>query len=318
MAAIPEHIGFQGRGSIRTAPRSQPENLLRLGNANNLQFDIAVTEVTQQDYESESGGELDSQTTVSSVTANITMMSINSETLARMFRGSGIDAATLAQTDEEHTAYVGALCLLNYNPDKTATLTVTQDAPAHAVSTAYSVGAIVQPATANDHIYLCTVAGTSDSTAPTWPTNGATVSDNDITWLDLGDFSAIALDTDYTISRSGLVFLDNAKWEHITTSTTGLPIKVTYTPLGQGKMIEALMNSGIEYKLVFDGMNFSGNNRPCTVIAHRVKFSPTASAGFINPDNFAEFSLTAKVLRDSSITGSTLSKFFQVRWHDPE
>ena len=48
-------------------------------------------------------------------------------------------------------------------------------------STAYSLNDIVHPTTANGYYYVCTTAGTSDSTEPTWPTSG-TVADNTAVW----------------------------------------------------------------------------------------------------------------------------------------
>lgn len=59
-----------------------------------------------------------------------------------------------------------------------------------AASTAYSVGTRRAPslttAKANGHIYEVTVAGTSSGTEPTWPTNGGTVTDGTVTWIDRG------------------------------------------------------------------------------------------------------------------------------------
>ncbi|HEY1692251.1 MAG TPA: hypothetical protein VGG39_08815 [Polyangiaceae bacterium] len=47
----------------------------------------------------------------------------------------------------------------------------------------YAVGAYVVPNPANGHYYKCTTAGTSDASAPTWPTtHGATVSDGSVVW----------------------------------------------------------------------------------------------------------------------------------------
>jgi hypothetical protein len=68
-----------------------------------------------------------------------------------------------------------------------------------AVSTAYVVGDVVVPATPNDHWYMATVAGTSAGTAPTWPTDGSTVTDGTVTWQDMGliDYTA---STDYELN----------------------------------------------------------------------------------------------------------------------
>ena len=60
----------------------------------------------------------------------------------------------------------------------------------HAVSTTYAAGAKVVPATPNGRLYLCAVAGTSDSTAPVWPTRYTRLSqriqDGTAVWEDIG------------------------------------------------------------------------------------------------------------------------------------
>nr|WP_067286370.1 hypothetical protein [Marinobacterium profundum] len=55
--------------------------------------------------------------------------------------------------------------------------------PAYGTSTAYTAGDYV---TASGHYYRAENTGTSAGSAPTWPTNGTTVADNDITWQDMG------------------------------------------------------------------------------------------------------------------------------------
>jgi hypothetical protein len=57
-------------------------------------------------------------------------------------------------------------------------------------NTAVTYGQIVRPATANSHLYYCSVAGTTqdaadDGTHPTWPTgSGSTVTDGGVTWKE--------------------------------------------------------------------------------------------------------------------------------------
>ena len=46
----------------------------------------------------------------------------------------------------------------------------------------YAVGASIQPTTSNGFTYVCTVAGTSGATQPTWPTSTGTVTDGTVTW----------------------------------------------------------------------------------------------------------------------------------------
>lgn len=65
-----------------------------------------------------------------------------------------------------------------------------------AASTAYSVGDVVRPTTGNGHLYRCVVAGTSDGSEPTWSTvAGQTVSDNTVTWAEVG-VAVVVLDAD--------------------------------------------------------------------------------------------------------------------------
>lgn len=59
--------------------------------------------------------------------------------------------------------------------------------PAWAASTAYTVGDIVRPATWNNRLFQCVVAGTSGAAEPTWDTTmGNETVDNTVTWLAVG------------------------------------------------------------------------------------------------------------------------------------
>ena len=63
---------------------------------------------------------------------------------------------------------------------------------ARANGTAYSVGQVVRPAVANTYLYRCVVAGTSDSSPPSYPTViGTTVADATVTWACVGKAGVI-------------------------------------------------------------------------------------------------------------------------------
>lgn len=100
--------------------------------------------------------------------------------------GTGYSAGGLALT-MSNTAYSGSSSF--------GTLWTTS----WASSTAYSVGAVVRPSTANGYIYQAVVAGTSGSSAPSFPTTiGTTVTDSGVTWLNIGT-SVTVLSTSTTI-----------------------------------------------------------------------------------------------------------------------
>lgn len=93
---------------------------------------------------------------------------------------------------------------------QTLTLTTATDwSTGRAASTAYTVGVIVRPATANGHLYRCAVAGTSGASTPTWPTVlGETVADGTVTWTTMG--TAILVYKFNTVRWSTVTFTDGA------------------------------------------------------------------------------------------------------------
>lgn len=76
----------------------------------------------------------------------------------------------------------------------------------------FPLASFVKPTTPGDFIYQCMVAGTTDSTEPTWPTtNDTDVTDNDVTWRARG-LNVIQLNVDLT-----------------SIITPGTPLKITFT-----------------------------------------------------------------------------------------
>ena len=107
----------------------------------------------------------------------------------------------------------GTAHVLNFNFTKTAagawncniTIPNTDVTPpaTWAASTAYTVGQMASPPTANGHFYQCTVAGTSGGTAPSsWPTDGSTFTDGGVTWQDMGTQTSLGT-TALTFDSSG-------------------------------------------------------------------------------------------------------------------
>jgi hypothetical protein len=73
-----------------------------------------------------------------------------------------------------------------------------------AASTAYATAAVVRPTTGNGYLYRATAAGTSGSSAPTWPTViGATVVDSGVTWTCIGNGVTLLSASNPSWSASG-------------------------------------------------------------------------------------------------------------------
>lgn len=105
---------------------------------------------------------------------------------------------------------------------KTITYTAADSwATARANSTAYAVGDIVRPSVGNAHLYRCIVAGTSHSSAPTFPTvSGQTVAEGSgtVVWAEIG---------------SGIVVIDAADPSWSSASFTARQV-VIYKDTGTG------------------------------------------------------------------------------------
>lgn len=84
---------------------------------------------------------------------------------------------------------VSALTVKSYEGNNAAT---------RANTTAYAVGDALIPSSPNTHWYMVTVAGTSGGSAPTFPTDGTSVSDGTATLQDMGLITYVE-NTDYEV-----------------------------------------------------------------------------------------------------------------------
>lgn len=123
-----------------------------------------------------------------------------------------------------------------------------------------------------------------------------------------GTPTPLVLNTDYEVTRAGVVILESSA--AITNAVSGHEIGVAYTK-ADSVVMEALVDAGKEYKLVFDGLNEAQSGKAVTVTAHRITFSPTQGTSLIG-DEFAELPLEFTVLSDNTIAGANISKFFKI------
>ena len=105
--------------------------------------------------------------------------------------------------------------------------------------------------------------------------------------------------TDYELKNNGVIMVAAGA------------IEVTYTSADEIRL-EALAASGLEYKMVFDGLNEADSGKPVLVTIHRVKINPSQALDLIT-DEFATLPMTFDILKDATVTGAGLSKFFKIQ-----
>ncbi|AQT58721.1 hypothetical protein [Cellvibrio sp. PSBB023] len=114
---------------------------------------------------------------------------------------------------------------------------------------------------------------------------------------------ALLLDEDYTITSTGIVVIGGG-------AITNAGVKVSYTK-AVGAIMEALVASGQEFRLHFDGVNDAQSGKPVAITNHRIKFSPTSGLAFLGSE-FGEIPLSFDVLSSSTVVGTGLSKYMRI------
>jgi hypothetical protein len=131
-----------------------------------------------------------------------------------------------------------------------------------------------------------------------------------ITVTGAGGTPTYVLNTDYTVEGGGLFIPEGSAITAADATNVGVSIRVTYTSVATFK-IEAITQSSIEYRLVFDGFNDADNGKPVTVVCHKIKFSPTQALDLISED-FGALPITFEILADDTIVAAGASKYFNV------
>jgi hypothetical protein len=286
---------YQGKGTIYA-------DGVPIGNCSKLQFAVETEKKTLLDYESAGGGNVASTERVTSVTAAVTAHDLSPTNIATATRGVVSVYAGGAVSDEVHDEItIGKLIVLDHMQDLDASLTLTHaETAVWEGEEAFLLGDKIVD---GGHLYVVTVAGTSGVSEPTWPTNGSTVSDGSVTWKDLGT-TALTADVDFTRVRAGIIPLGGK----LATGDAG--VKASYTGLADS-IVQALVNSGVEVELFFDGLNEAQSSKPVQVRAFKAKPSPS-TIDWIS-DDYAGLELSFEVLKDSSKNGTSVSQYFTVK-----
>lgn len=118
--------------------------------------------------------------------------------------------------------------------------------------------------------------------------------------------TTLTVNVDYTVEPSGIVPILGGGGG----LAAGDDIAITYTKAAQD-IVQAIVNSGKEYELLFDGLNEARSGKRTRVRAWRVKVGALAQLALIG-EEYAAMEVTGKLLKDTSITGAGLSQYFKV------
>lgn len=197
-----------------------------IGPGQEANLSVEVTTAELPNLEAELGGLLERKT-ISRVFTLETSIAGRAEHIMALWGMGNWEDVTVSATPVtgEISGYVGvgAAIFLGMNsvariPAKdVSSVTVAVEAPAaRANTTAYAFGAIVEPATPNGNWYMNVApsGGTSGASAPTFPTDGSTVTDGTVTWRDMGtktysattDYDLFAAEGTVMIPESGAIF----------------------------------------------------------------------------------------------------------------
>lgn len=272
------------RGIAKFAPKNTDgtkQSAIAMSPAAEFAVTVSSSDATYTSAESGVNEILDRTVISVDRTAKLTCNNLSDEIKALFIVG---DATSLSQTTasvaDEVTAYVvpGRSIQLGGTTNNGAgifgvsavTVEVYEGANAAtaATTTAYGVGAVVVPATPNNHWYMATVAGTSGASAPTWPTGGGTVTDGTVTWQDMGLIavaSGFEVDTDYgvvNVLATGLIADAYAKVPaSIRAAGKGFRLSVSYTRAA--KTVSQIATKGeatLEGEFWFYEQNPKGSN----------------------------------------------------------
>lgn len=304
---------YLGVGKVYLRDRSianQP--MLEVGNCSALNFSVTEDVKELKDFTNPGGGTRNEVRRISAVEMALTMHDLNAANLARALYGStSSQAAGVARTNQAMGAGARGGFVPFGEPHASAPAPVVRAANGRtaltrANTTAYTVGQYVKQASSPLTYFRVTTAGTSAASEPgglgTANTVGQTVVDGTATLTLMGRI-ILTPTTDYELRSSGILLTAAALF------TDGEPVEADFTT-AEHNVVQALVNSGKEYEMFFDGLNEARNGKRVTVRAFRVKVGALAQLPLIG-EEFAAAEGTGKLLADATRVGG-LSQYFEV------
>jgi hypothetical protein len=118
--------------------------------------------------------------------------------------------------------------------------------------------------------------------------------------------TTLVLDDDYQVVNAGVIPLAGGT----NTLANGDDLLISYTK-ADADVVEALVSSGKEYEMVFDGLNEARSGKSSVVRAHRVKVGAAQNISLIG-DDYAALEVSGKLLKDTTKNGTSVSQYFKV------
>lgn len=115
--------------------------------------------------------------------------------------------------------------------------------------------------------------------------------------------------TDYVRTLSGVEIISGG------TITDASTIKVSYTPVASDN-VEALTIAAQSYSLLFEGLNEASDGSAVLINVHRFRPGVPTSMSWISQE-FLSAAFAGDVLKDTTIVGTSLSKFYNVNTARP-
>lgn len=113
---------------------------------------------------------------------------------------------------------------------------------------------------------------------------------------------------DFIRTGAGIEIVTTADGGAIADAST---IEVSYTPLASDT-VEALTVSGKRYELFFEGLNEADSDKPVLISVHLFKPGAATAMSWIS-NEFLSAPFTGDVLKDTTIVGDSLSKYYKVK-----
>lgn len=111
-------------------------------------------------------------------------------------------------------------------------------------------------------------------------------------------------DTDYTVTKAGIVLLAAG---NISASDALL---VSYSNEATD-LVQAIMTSGEEFHMVFDGLNDADSGKGVVVDIFKAKPTPGEGIGLIS-EEFASSSINGTIIKDTTKNGTTESQYYTI------